>query len=115
VSALAAKAEEGDGMIVDIETFPPSDLCDSVRFETKVQFDDAMALCARQVMVVMIAFTKTEGVSTVCKLDPVKHFHPNELIDRAIDSCPPDARVSAAQLLKQFFRRKRGTGVSEAN
>lgn len=102
-------------MIVDLEAFPFSDRGDCLRLQAEVQLHDTVAFCARQMVVVMVAFTEPEGVRSVRELDPVKHLHPHKLVDGAIDGCPSDARVVAVQLLEQLFRGKHGARESEAN
>ncbi len=102
-------------MIVDLEALPLSDGSDDVRLQAEVQLDDPVAFRAGQVVVVAVAFAQAEGMCTVRELDAVQHLHAHELVDGPVDRGPANAGICAAQLLKQLFRGKRRSRLSEAN
>lgn len=54
-------------------------------------------------------------MGAVSELYSVEHLHTHQLVDRAVDGRPPDARVGAPQLLEQLVRGKRRAGLSQAD
>ncbi len=115
MSALFAKTEKRYGVVSDLEAFLPADCRDHGGLQAEVQLNDAMALGAGKVMMVMVAFAKAERMGAVRELYPVQHFHPHKLVDGAVDGGSSNARVRAMQLLQQLIRRERRAGMPEAN
>lgn len=114
-SAILTQSKEGDGVIVDAETFPPADGGELVLPHAEIQLDHPMAAGARQVMVVAVAFAEAKGVGAVGELDAVQHLHAHQLIDGAVHGGPADPGVAPSKPLQEVLRGERGSAPSQAD
>jgi hypothetical protein len=61
--------------------------------ETDIDIDDAMALCAGEVVVVLASTTDTVVMCPIRKLNPGEQSHIHQLFDRTIDRGSAYARL----------------------
>ena len=71
--------------------------------KTDIDIDDAVALRAGEMVVVLASSTHTVMMRPVRKLDAGEQSHIYQLFDRAVYRGSPDARLGLSQLLPEAF------------
>lgn len=71
--------------------------------KTNIDIDDAVALRAGEMVMVLVSTTHTIVMGPIGELNPGEQFHVHQFFDRAIHRCPAYSWLDQAELLPEIF------------
>ena len=81
--------------------------------ETDIDIDDAVALSAGEMVMMLASTADTVVMCPVCKLHTIQQTHRNQLLYGAIDRSSTQARLYFPHLLPEIINREIGTANSK--
>src|SRR5436309_8219446 len=81
--------------------------------KTNIDIDDAVALCAGEMVVVLVSTTHAIVMGPISELDAGQQSHVHQFFDRTIHRRPAQAWLDLAELLPEIFHREICAQVGE--
>jgi hypothetical protein len=81
--------------------------------ETNIDIDDAVALRAGEMVVVLVSTTHSIVMGPICELNAGEQSHVHQFFDRTIHCRPAQAWLDLAELLPEIFHREICAEVGE--